>query len=123
MSQAEGIEEAESMISCLWSVVYSEQSIQIFSLYVDPCSSVVKSSVVSLFHQRRKNAGRAPPAPDLLAPYPSPLPLPEPATALVAPLVLTLVLSLVERFFVGLEVASPVPLGEVSRMTVVAIVR
>ncbi len=57
------------MISCLWSVVYAEPSAQIFSLYVHPCSSVVKFSVVLLFHQRRKDAGRAPPAPNLLAPY------------------------------------------------------
>ena len=45
------------------------------------------------------------------------------STALVTALVLTLVLGLVERFFVGIEVAVAVPLREVSRMTVVAMVR
>ena len=34
------------MISCLSSMVYAEHSAQIFSLYVHPCSSVVKFSVV-----------------------------------------------------------------------------
>ena len=45
------------------------------------------------------------------------------STTLVASLVPAFVLTPVERLFVRLEVASPVALGEVSRMTVVAIVR
>ena len=115
------------MISCLWSVVYSEHPAQIFSLCVHPCPSVVEflCGESRKFHER--NAGRAPPAPDLLAPYASPSNRPGPATTasttLVAPLVLTLVLAPVVRLFVSLEVASLVALGEISRMTVVAIVR
>ena len=61
------------------------------------------------------------------APYALPLNRPGPATAasttLVTALVLTLVLTPVVRLFVCLEVASPVPLGKVSRMTSAAIVR
>ena len=45
------------------------------------------------------------------------------STTVVASLVPALALGLVERFFVGIEVAVAVPLGEVSRMTVVAMVR
>ncbi len=45
------------------------------------------------------------------------------STTLVASLVPAFVLTPVVRLFVRVEVASPVALGEVSRMTVVAIVR